>query len=84
MTQGENTDRLLGEINERTKNIANDVAEMKAAHAEVAKEHHTRLTILEIERAASHGGKKALAGLLAVAGAVGGVISTAFQYFLPR
>ena len=76
MMSNGNTDRLLGEINERTKNIASDMAELKAAHADVTKDHHARIMALEMQRAETKGGWKMLTAVVTAAGTVGGLVGT--------
>lgn len=67
---GNNIDRLLGRLIERTESFSEDLKDLKVAVENLANAHHERIVKLEFTHAESTGSKKAVWLIGAIAGGI--------------
>ena len=72
----ENTDHLLGKLNERTENLAKDVHDIKNLIQDHASTMNDRLKALELRNAEASGGIKMMVMFGGAAATIGGIIAS--------
>ena len=82
MTQ--DTDRLLGQLLERTDILGREVGDLKESIGRLTDNHHTRIAALELKSAEMKGGTRVLLILGSISAALGGVIVTILGKLFPH
>jgi hypothetical protein len=83
MTEG-NLSLFFEQLDKRLSRIEYALDRIASSHDLFEERMNARVSVLELELARQAGGKKALAGLLAAAATIGGVVASGLAYLVPR
>jgi ABC-type transporter Mla subunit MlaD len=84
MQNGDNVNHFFNQLDARLGRIEMAIDRIGAQHDIFEERLSARVATLELALARQDGGRKALAGLMAAAATVGGMVATAITSFWPR